>query len=79
MPTIHQLVRHGRKRVKKKTASPALRETHRSVECVRGVYLNPEETKFGVTESGACAIDKWDRVTAYIPGLVIICKSMQLS
>jgi small subunit ribosomal protein S12 len=70
MPTIHQLVRHGRKRVKKKTASPALRgNPQKRGVCTRVYTSTPKKPNSALRKVARVRLTNGIEVTAYIPGV----------
>jgi small subunit ribosomal protein S12 len=70
MPTIHQLVRHGRKRVKKKTASPALRRNpQKRGVCTRVYTSTPKKPNSALRKVARVRLTNGIEVTAYIPGV----------
>jgi len=53
MPTINQLVRKGREKVRTRTSSPALqRNPQKRGVCVRVYTTTPKKTQFGAAQSG---------------------------
>ncbi len=70
MPTIHQLVRHGRQRVKKKTASPALRRNpQKRGVCTRVYTSTPKKPNSALRKVARVRLTNGIEVTAYIPGV----------
>jgi small subunit ribosomal protein S12 len=70
MPTIHQLVRHGRKRIKKKTASPALRgNPQKRGVCTRVYTSTPKKPNSALRKVARVRLTNGIEVTAYIPGV----------
>jgi len=70
MPTISQLVRKGREKVKKKTKAPALRGTPQK----RGVCLvvrtvPPKKPNSALRKIARVRLTNGMEVTAYIPGI----------
>ncbi len=70
MPTINQLVRKGRQKVKKKTAAPALKGTPQK----RGVCLvvrtvPPKKPNSALRKIARVRLTNGVEVTAYIPGI----------
>ena len=58
MPTINQLVRKGRKRIVKKTNTPALMSNpQKRGVCTRVYTTTPKKAKFSSTKSCACEVD----------------------
>lgn len=70
MPTIAQLVRNGRKKVKSKTKSPALRSCpqQRGV-CVRVYTTTPKKPNSALRKVARVRLMNGMEVTAYIPGV----------
>ena len=70
MPTIHQLVRKGRKRTKKKTASPALRANpQKRGVCTRVYTSTPKKPNSALRKVARVRLTNGVEVTAYIPGV----------
>jgi small subunit ribosomal protein S12 len=70
MPTIQQLVRHGRKQVKKKTASPALRgNPQKRGVCTRVYTSTPKKPNSALRKVARVRLTNGIEVTAYIPGV----------
>ncbi|MCX7626416.1 MAG: 30S ribosomal protein S12 [Candidatus Sumerlaeaceae bacterium] len=69
MPTINQLVRKGRKRVKRKTSSPALQSCpfKRGV-CTRVYTTTPKKPNSALRKVARVRLTNGMEVTAYIPG-----------
>lgn len=69
MPTINQLVRKGRKKVKKKTKSPALEgcPQKRGV-CLRVYTTTPKKPNSALRKVARVRLSNGKVVTAYIPG-----------
>ncbi|MCK4226629.1 30S ribosomal protein S12 [candidate division WOR-3 bacterium] len=69
MPTINQLVRKGRKKVNKKTKSPALEgcPQKRGV-CVRVYTTTPKKPNSALRKVTRVRLSNGAVVTAYIPG-----------
>ena len=70
MPTINQLIRHGRKRVKRKTKSPALDGSPQK----RGVCLvvrtqTPKKPNSALRKIARIRLSNTQEVTGYIPGV----------
>jgi len=70
MPTINQLIRKGRKRIKKKTNTPALRggPQKRGV-CVRVYTSTPKKPNSALRKVARVRLTTGVEVTAYIPGI----------
>jgi len=70
MPTIHQLVRRGRKRMKKKTASPALQgNPQKRGVCTRVYTSTPKKPNSALRKVARVRLTNGVEVTAYIPGV----------
>ena len=70
MPTINQLVRMGREAVKRKTASPALRECpQKRGVCVRVYTTTPKKPNSALRKVARVRLTNGMEVTAYIPGI----------
>jgi small subunit ribosomal protein S12 len=70
MPTIHQLVRKGRKRVRKKTASPALQANpQKRGVCTRVYTSTPKKPNSALRKVARVRLTNGAEVTAYIPGV----------
>ncbi len=70
MPTIHQLVRKGRQRVKKKTASPALQANpQKRGVCTRVYTSTPKKPNSALRKVARVRLTNGVEVTAYIPGV----------
>ncbi|MGI6296906.1 MAG: 30S ribosomal protein S12 [Armatimonadota bacterium] len=70
MPTINQLVRKGRQKIKKRTASPALRSNPQK----RGVCLivrteTPKKPNSALRKVARVRLTNGMEVTTYIPGI----------
>lgn len=70
MPTINQLIRKGRKRIKKKTNTPALKggPQKRGV-CVRVYTSTPKKPNSALRKVARVRLTTGIEVTAYIPGI----------
>jgi small subunit ribosomal protein S12 len=70
MPTVNQLVRHGRKRTKKKSGSPALKgcPQKRGV-CVRVSTLTPKKPNSALRKVARVRLTNGIEQTCYIPGI----------
>lgn len=70
MPTIAQLVRNGREKVKSKTKSPALRgcPQKRGV-CIRVYTTTPKKPNSALRKVARVRLMNAMEVTAYIPGV----------
>ena len=84
MPTVNQLVRKGRKQVKKKTKSPALRVTYNALKnktkvskkgtpqkrgvCILVKTTTPKKPNSALRKIARVRLTNGIQVTAYIPG-----------
>jgi small subunit ribosomal protein S12 len=70
MPTIHQLVRKGRRQIKKKTASPALQANpQKRGVCTRVYTSTPKKPNSALRKVARVRLTNGVEVTAYIPGV----------
>ena len=70
MPTINQLVRKGRKRVEKKTNTPALRKApQKRGVCTRVYTSTPKKPNSALRKVARVRLTTGVEVTAYIPGI----------
>jgi len=70
MPTTNQLVRKGRKRSKKKSASPALQGApQRRGVCVSVRTTTPKKPNSALRKIARVRLSTGTEVTAYIPGI----------
>jgi small subunit ribosomal protein S12 len=70
MPTINQLVRKGRKRVKKKAKTPALRGApQKRGVCTRVYTSTPKKPNSALRKVARVRLTTGIEVTAYIPGI----------
>src|SRR6056300_1158522 len=70
MPTINQLVRKGRKRVVKKTNTPALKGSpQRRGVCVRVYTSTPKKPNSALRKVARVRLTNGIEVTSYIPGV----------
>lgn len=70
MPTIHQLVHKGRKKIKKKTSSPALRSNpQKRGVCTRVYTSTPKKPNSALRKVARVRLTNGVEVTAYIPGV----------
>ncbi|MBC8455903.1 30S ribosomal protein S12 [bacterium] len=69
MPTINQLVRHGRKSMKKKKKTPALNQSpQRRGVCTRVYTTTPKKPNSALRKVARVRLTSGFEVTAYIPG-----------
>lgn len=70
MPTINQLVKKGRKAVKRKTASPALKECpQKRGVCIRVYTTTPKKPNSALRKVARVRLTNAMEVTSYIPGI----------
>jgi len=70
VPTINQLVREGRKRIKKRTASPALQNCpQKRGVCTRVYTVTPKKPNSALRKVARVRLTNGIEVTAYIPGI----------
>lgn len=70
MPTINQLVRKGRKQVKKKTNTPALKAApQKRGVCTRVYTSTPKKPNSALRKVARVRLTTGIEVTAYIPGI----------
>jgi len=69
MPTINQLVRKGRKRVKQKSAAPALKGSpQKRGVCTRVYATTPKKPNSALRKVARVRLTNGMEVTSYIPG-----------
>ncbi|NUQ71527.1 MAG: 30S ribosomal protein S12 [Chthonomonadales bacterium] len=70
MPTINQLVRKGRSRIRKKSAAPALRgNPFRRGVCLVVRTVQPKKPNSALRKIAKVRLTNGIEVTAYIPGI----------
>src|SRR2546425_4682292 len=70
MPTINQLVRHGRKLTRSKTKSPALMGSpQRRGVCIRVYTTTPKKPNSALRKVARVRLTNGMEVTTYIPGV----------
>ncbi|OGV97337.1 MAG: 30S ribosomal protein S12 [Nitrospinae bacterium RIFCSPLOWO2_02_FULL_39_110] len=70
MPTINQLVRQGREKVKNKTSSPALmRCPQKRGVCIRVYTTTPKKPNSALRKVARVRLTNGVEVTTYIPGV----------
>ncbi|HAK47003.1 MAG TPA: 30S ribosomal protein S12 [Spirochaeta sp.] len=70
MPTINQLVRKGRKQIKKKTTAPALDACpQKRGVCTRVMTVTPKKPNSALRKVARVRLTNGIEVTAYIPGV----------
>lgn len=69
MPTINQLIKHGRERKKRKSKSPALEgNPQKRGVCVRVYTVTPKKPNSALRKVTRVRLSNGIEVTAYIPG-----------
>ena len=69
MPTINQLVRKGREKVRHKTASPALQSCpQKRGVCTRVYTTTPKKPNSALRKVARVRLSNGKEITAYIPG-----------
>jgi small subunit ribosomal protein S12 len=70
MPTLNQLVRKGRRPIKKKTGSPALKKCpQKRGVCIRVYTTTPKKPNSALRKVARVRLTNAIEVTAYIPGV----------
>ncbi len=70
MPTINQLVRKGRKKVQKKSSTPALQSCpQKRGVCVRVYTTTPKKPNSALRKIARVRLTNGIEVTSYIPGI----------
>ncbi|MDP3028470.1 MAG: 30S ribosomal protein S12 [Deltaproteobacteria bacterium] len=70
MPTVNQLVRSGRKKVKRKSSAPALRECpQKRGVCVRVYTTTPKKPNSALRKVARVRLTNGIEATSYIPGV----------
>jgi small subunit ribosomal protein S12 len=70
MPTVQQLIRKSRKKIIKKTKSPALKNCpQRRGVCTRVYTTTPKKTNSAIRKVARVRLTSGFEVTAYIPGI----------
>ncbi len=70
MPTINQLVRHGRKKILKKKSTPALKGApQKRGVCTRVYTSTPKKPNSALRKVARVRLTTGVEVTAYIPGI----------
>ena len=79
MPTISQLIGSERKRLTRKTKSPALKACpERRGVCTRVYTSTPKKPNSALRKVARVRLTSGFEVTAYIPGMDITCKNTLL-
>jgi small subunit ribosomal protein S12 len=69
MPTINQLIRFGRKKIVKKTKSPALQSSpQKRGVCTRVMTFTPKKPNSALRKVARVRLTNGIEITAYIPG-----------
>jgi len=70
MPTINQLIRKGRKQIKKKNKAPALQSCpQKRGVCTRVMTVTPKKPNSALRKVARVRLTNSIEVTAYIPGI----------
>ncbi len=70
MPTVNQLVREGRKKLKKKSGAPALKGSpQKRGVCTRVWTITPKKPNSALRKVARVRLVNGMEVTAYIPGI----------
>ncbi|MBD3237671.1 MAG: 30S ribosomal protein S12 [Candidatus Eisenbacteria bacterium] len=70
MPTLNQLIRHGRRRIEKKTSAPALKSCpQKRGVCTRVYTTTPKKPNSAIRKVARVRLTNGIEVTAYIPGV----------
>nr|YP_009306310.1 ribosomal protein S12 [Derbesia sp. WEST4838]AOP19214.1 ribosomal protein S12 [Derbesia sp. WEST4838] len=70
MPTIQQLIRYSRKKIKNKTDSPALKACpQRRGVCIRVYTTTPKKPNSAIRKVARVRLTSGFEITAYIPGI----------
>jgi small subunit ribosomal protein S12 len=70
MPTVNQLVRSGRRRLRNRTASPALRKCpQKRGVCTRVYTTTPKKPNSALRKVARVRLTNGIEVTSYIPGI----------
>jgi len=70
MPTINQLVRQGREKVRRKSKSPALQSNpQKRGVCIRVSTMTPKKPNSALRKIARVRLSNGIEVTAYIPGI----------
>ncbi len=70
MPTINQLIRKGREEIRKKSASPALKECpQKRGVCTRVYTTTPKKPNSALRKVARVRLTNGIEVTSYIPGI----------
>ena len=70
MPTINQLVRHGRKKIRGRSNSPALTNCpQRRGVCIAVKVMTPKKPNSALRKVARVRLTNGHEITAYIPGV----------
>ncbi len=70
MPTINQLIRHGRKKTTKKSTAPALRgNPQKRGVCISVKTVTPKKPNSALRKVARVRLTNGEEITAYIPGI----------
>ncbi len=70
MPTINQLVKHGREKVRRKMATPALQKSpQKRGVCTRVYTSTPKKPNSALRKVARVRLTNGIEVTSYIPGI----------
>jgi small subunit ribosomal protein S12 len=70
VPTVNQLIRHGRKSQRKKSAAPALKgNPQRRGVCITVRTVTPKKPNSALRKVARVRLTNGEEVTAYIPGI----------
>jgi small subunit ribosomal protein S12 len=70
MPTINQLIRFGREKIKRKTAAPALTTSpQRRGVCIRVYTSTPKKPNSALRKVARVRLTNGYEITTYIPGV----------
>lgn len=70
MPTINQLIKHGRKAMRNRTKSPALDSCpQKQGVCTRVTTMTPKKPNSALRKIARVRLSNGIEVTAYIPGI----------
>ncbi len=70
VPTINQLIRHGRKKTQKKSTAPALHSNpQKRGVCVSVKTVTPKKPNSALRKVARVRLTNGEEVTAYIPGI----------
>jgi len=70
MPTVNQLIRKGRKQIKKKNKAPALQACpQKRGVCTRVMTVTPKKPNSALRKVARVRLTNGIEVTAYIPGI----------